>query len=120
MRVLAVAHVLNLGNLNVDRPAPRHRFLVLVERGKIVRDDAIVVGCMLEGFAKDTEMSFRPYLPSVLSEFGKNRTIVLWINDYSDMLIVLRRCPHHTWAADIDVFDDLIEGCAACHRRFEG
>src|SRR5262245_30364788 len=36
------------------------------------------------------------------------------------MLIVLRRRPHHTWAADVDVLDDLIEGRTACHRPFEG
>src|SRR5262245_4011703 len=35
------------------------------------------------------------------------------------MLIVLRRRPDHTGAADVDILDDLIEGRAACHRRFE-
>src|SRR4030095_160689 len=115
-----VAHVLNLGDLYVDRLAPGGRFLVLVKGGKIVRNGAVVVGRMLEGFAKETEVSCRGQRAAVLSELGKDRAIILGIDDYTDMLIILRRRPHHTRAADVDILDDLIEGRAARYRRLEG
>src|SRR5262249_52542398 len=101
MRVLAVAHVLNLGDLYVDGLAPGARFLVRGEEKKSVRGDAMVGGGMGEGFKKGRKVSCGGWRAPFLSVFGKDRAIALWTADPPDFLIFFPPRPHHSGPADV-------------------
>ena len=109
VRIFTVAQVLYFRNLNVDGSTPAHGFLVLVDRGKIIRNGAVVTRGVLKGFAAETKMRRWREGASVFFELGKYGAVVLGIDNHADLGMILRRGANHARTADVDVFDDLFK-----------
>jgi hypothetical protein len=50
-----------------------------------------------------------PHHNVILLQLGKDRSVVFGIDHHADVLVILRRRPHHARSADVDILDNLVE-----------
>ena len=125
VRVFAVAQIHQLHEAAVDLTwesiVSRDRLLRVVElqRRQIVADRAVVVGDVVERGHRQLE-SRRAREAAVRFDFGQRLGILIGRGEHADVVPVFRRGAQHRRAADVDVFDRLLQRAVGlCHRALE-
>ena len=109
MRILAVAHVLHLGKIEIDLRRERALRAVRIDRGEIVADRGIISGSVRERLFRQIETCRVTHRAAVGLHLGQNVRVVRWVGDDGDMAVVLRRGAHHGRAADVDIFNGIFQ-----------
>src|SRR5437870_978019 len=74
---------------------------------------------MLKSLGEKSKACCRRERAIVLPQFSKNRIVIFGIDDDADMFMILCRGTNHARSADIDIFNDFLEGRAARDRCLE-
>ena len=113
MGVLPVTEVLRLGELEGEGVGEFPFFRAFAaEQPEVVGDGAVVAGRELEGLFRQLEIGrFRDLAPRLL-HLRDDLRVILRIGDDGDEAVVLRGRAEHRGAADIDVFDGVLQGAA--------
>ncbi len=122
VRVLAVAHVLRLDELQVEHRgvlrARRHvRARVLgagIERGQVIGDHAVVGGGVSEDLLRQRELGCA--LHATGFQLCEHLRVVGRLDHHRHVLPVLRRRAQHRRAADVDVLDRIVERAVGLGR----
>ena len=115
MRVLAVAQ-------RLDQPAAEG---AIIRRGvvKLLREPIADRGIISRGAGKGLGGEFlaqRKRRHAIMrGEFVEQRRVIARLDQYRDVVMVLRRGADHGRAADVDILDAVGEIAAARHGRFE-
>ena len=116
MRVLAIAQ---RAHQCVRACQHLREVLLLVDRGKPLRDRSIISGRRSIGLCRHRAAECQRRLSAGLVEFGGQRCVVGRIGQDSDELVVLGRRAHHRRSTDIDVLDHFVAFRALGHGCLE-
>jgi len=109
MRVLAVTHLLHLGEIEIDLRRERALGAVRIDRGEIVADRAVVGSGMRKRLLRQIETRGVGDGSVIGLHFGQHRSVVGRVGDDGNVAVVLCRRAHHGRAADVDVFDGILQ-----------
>ena len=115
MRILAVAHVLHFFKRHVQVlwiRATGGMGAVRAQAGQVVGDGAVVlgrVGIHLGGQAEAGFVADETWGVVGGFHFRQHHAVVGWIADHDHVLVILGRRAQHGRAADVDVFDGVVE-----------
>ena len=123
VRVLAVAHVLHL--LDLQREARRERVALrnraggelgaLGQGAEVVGDHAVVGRGVRENLLRKPEPGRA--LDAAGGQFGQHARVVRRVDDDGDVGPVLGRCTQHRRAADVDILDRVLERAVGARGR---
>ena len=114
MRILAIAQILRLLELQVQLVGKSLSLTVGQQSGQIIADGAVIVGGVREGLFRELELSLRGQGAIVGHQFFGQWRIVGRIGDDGNKAIIFRRRAHHRRSADIDILDGVVQGGARC------
>ena len=118
MWILAIAQRAKSVVQNPAEGAPLRRRLA-ISLGEPVGDRRVVDRRAGKGFLRHFAAEGETRRPVMALQFLEQRAIVVDIDDDDDVIVVLGRAADHRRAADVDIFDSILERRVAAQRRLE-
>src|SRR5262249_23102471 len=82
--------------------------LCLLFRRQEPRDLFVVIGGVFKSREGKPEAEVNRQPAAVLIEFRRDHGVIIWVNDYGDIVVILGRRTDHRRAPDVNVFDRLL------------
>ena len=117
VRVFAVTQVHDLDEVAVALRREQRLRAIVRERGQVVADERVVLRDVVERGHGQREAGLRCQRAAVGLQLVDERRVLRRIGGDRDAREVLGGRTQHRRAADVDVFDDIVEGAGRIHRH---